>query len=322
MLNVYASLEAGAIAAIVAGSIVGFLIIIYLMTRIRIVRQTQKYIVERLGAFYKTWGVGLHFLMPFVDRVTYKISMKETVVDYDPQAVITKDNVTMQIDAVLFFQVTDPKLYAYGVEDPMGAISSLSATTLRNIIGELDLDETLTSRDIINEKMRAILDDATDAWGIKVHRVEVKNIIPPKDIREAMERQMRAERERREKILLAEGEKRSAILSAEGEKESRILRAEADKQVTIKNAEGDAESIQRIQEARAQGILAVGQAESKTIELIRKAGADEAFLKLRSYETLEKVANGNAVKLIIPSDIQNLATAASVIKEVIGKDEK
>ena len=310
----------GQIVAIVAGCIVGLFIIIYLMSRIRIVRQTQKYIVERLGAYYKTWGVGLHFLAPFVDKVSQKISMKEQVQDYDPQAVITKDNVTMQIDAVLFFQVTDPKLFAYGVDNPMGAISSLSATTLRNIIGELDLDETLTSRDIINEKMRAILDDATDAWGIKVHRVEVKNIIPPRDIREAMERQMRAERERREKILLAEGEKRSAILTAEGEKESRILRAEADKQVTIRNAEGEAESIMRVQDARAQGILSVGQAEAKTIEVIRKAGADEAYLKLRSYETLEKVANGQATKLIIPSDIQNLTTAASVIKEVIKKD--
>ena len=310
-------MDAGVIVAIVAGGAVVLAIVIYFMTRIRLVRQTQKFIVERLGAYYKTWNVGLHFLVPFIDSVSQKISMKEQIQDYDPQAVITKDNVTMQIDAILFFQVTDPKLYCYGVENPMGAISSLCATTLRNVIGELDLDETLTSRDVINEKMRCTLDDATDSWGIKVHRVEVRNIIPPKDIRDAMERQMRAERERREKILLAEGEKRSAILTAEGEKESRILRAEGDKQVMIRNAEGEAESILKVREAEAQGMLMHGQAEAKAIEFVRKAGADDAYLKLRSYEALEKVANGNATKIIIPSDLQNISSVAATIKEVI-----
>ena len=310
-------MEPGVIVGICIAGATALIILIYLLTRIKIVRQTDKFIVERLGAYHRTWGVGLHMLCPFIDRIAHKISMKEQIQDYDPQAVITKDNVTMQIDAILFFQVTDPKLYAYGVEDPMSAISSLSATTLRNIIGELDLDETLTSRDVINEKMRATLDDATDAWGIKVHRVEVRNIIPPKDIREAMERQMRAERERREKILLAEGQKASAILTAEGQKLSRILNAEADKEVMIQNAEGEAQTILKVKEAEAQGVLLLNQAEAKAIEMIRKAGADESFLRLRGYEALEKVANGQATKIIIPSELQKITTFASTIKEVM-----
>jgi regulator of protease activity HflC (stomatin/prohibitin superfamily) len=243
----------GVVVGIVIGIIV-LVILAYSITRIRVVRQTSKYVVERLGGYHATWGVGMHFLLPFVDKVAYVVSMKEQVKDFDPQPVITKDNVTMQIDSIVFFQVTDPKLYAYGVENPISAIENLSATTLRNIIGELDLDETLTSRDIINTKMRSILDEATDPWGIKVNRVEVKNILPPKDIRDAMERQMRAERERREKILLAEGEKKSQILLAEGEKESRILRADAEKQSMVLKATGEAESLLKVKTAEAEGI--------------------------------------------------------------------
>lgn len=310
-------MDAGAIIGIVLGSVGLVAIIIYLISRIRIVRQTDKYIVERLGAFHREWGVGPHWLLPFVDKISKRISMKEQVLDFPPQPVITKDNVTMQIDTIIFFQVTDPKLYAYGVSNPMSAIENLSATTLRNIIGDLDLDETLTSRDIINDKMRAILDDATDAWGIKVRRVEVKNILPPKDIRDAMERQMRAERERRETILLAEGEKKSSILRAEGEKQSRILNAEADKEVMIRNAEGEAESIMRVKTAEAEGIILVNNAEAKAIKMIKEAKADEAYLKLQSFRSMEKIANGQATKLIIPSEMQNLTSVAAAIKEVI-----
>lgn len=306
----------GEILGIVFG-VIGLVLIIILVASIRIVRQTNKFIVERLGAYKTTWSVGIHILIPFIDSVAQVVSMKEQVRDFEPQPVITKDNVTMQIDTVVFYQVTDPKLFAYGVDNPLSAIENLSATTLRNIIGELDLDETLTSRDTINVKMRSILDEATDAWGIKVNRVEVKNILPPKDIRDAMERQMRAERERREKILLAEGDKTSAILIAEGNKVSAILNAEAEKQTRIKNAEGEALSILSIKKAEAEGILMVREAEAKGLEMLREAKPDEAVLKLKSYEALQKVADGQATKLIVPSDLQNITTIASTIKEVI-----
>ena len=309
-------LSAGVITLIVILSIIGIVILLYLITRIRIVRQTNKYVVERLGAFHSTWSVGVHFLAPFIDRVSYVVTMKEQVKDFDPQPVITKDNVTMQIDTVVFFQVTDPKLYAYGVENPISAIENLSATTLRNIIGELDLDETLTSRDIINTKMRSILDEATDPWGIKVNRVEVKNILPPKDIRESMERQMRAERERREKILLAEGEKKSQILLAEGQKESQILRADADKQAKILAAEAQAESIRKVKEAEAEGIRMVRNAEADGLKALAEAKATPEVLTLRSYEAVKDLANGQSTKIVVPSDLQNLATLATTVKNI------
>lgn len=303
--------------AILVISIVVVIILLIFVTRIRVVRQTEKYIVERLGGYHSTWGTGIKMLIPFIDRVAYRISMKEQVHDFPPQPVITKDNVTMQIDTIVFFQVTDPKLYAYGVENPINAIENLSSTTLRNIIGELDLDETLTSRDVINTKMRAILDEATDPWGIKVNRVEVKNILPPKDIREAMERQMRAEREKREKILLAEGEKQSAILIAEGNKESRILNAEAEKQAAIKKAEAEAEAIRQVKQAEAEGIIKLREAEAKGIELLKEAKPDQNVLTLKSYEALAKVADGQATKLIIPSELTSVTTLASTIKEAL-----
>lgn len=286
------------------------IILVYLGTRFSVVTQANRFVVERLGRYIATWDVGIHFLVPFVDRVKMKVSIKEQVVDFAPQPVITKDNVTMQIDTVVFFQITDPKLYTYGVDFPLKAIENLTATTLRNIIGDLELDESLTSRDLINEKMRSILDEATDPWGIKINRVEVKNIIPPKDIREAMEKQMRAEREKRQSILIAEGNKRSAILNAEGERESRILQADGEKQTRILEAEGQAEAILKVQSATAKGI-----------ELIRKAGADEAFLRLEAYKAMEKVADGKATKLIIPSDMQGMIGIASSIAEAIKKDD-
>ena len=298
-------------------AIILVIIAAYVISRIRVVRQTSKYVVERLGGYHATWGVGLHWLVPFVDRVAHIVSMKEQVKDFDPQPVITKDNVTMQIDTVVFFQVTDPKLYAYGVENPIAAIENLSATTLRNIIGELDLDETLTSRDIINTKMRSILDEATDPWGIKVNRVEVKNILPPKDIRDAMERQMRAEREKREKILLAEGERQSQILKAQGEKESAVLKAEGEKEAQILRAEAEKESKIRIAEGEAKAIIAKREAEAAGIKALREAKADDAVLKIKSYEALEKVANGQATKLIVPSDLSNVTALASTVKEVV-----
>ena len=309
------------VGLIVALSVIGAIIFIILISSIRIVRQTEKYIVERLGGFHKIWDVGIHMLLPFFDRVAYKISMKEQVRDYEPQEVITKDNVTMKIDTVVFYCVTDPKLYAYGVENPRMALENLSATTLRNIIGELDLDETLTSRDVINAKMRVILDEATDPWGIKVNRVEVKNILPPKDIREAMERQMRAEREKREKILLAEGEKQSAILLAEGRKESMILNAEAEKQAAIKKAEGESESIRKIKAAEAEGHLMLKEAEQKGLMLLKEAGVDNTVLTLKSYEALVKLGEGQATKVIVPSDIANLAGVVTAIKDAT-KDSK
>ena len=311
--------NSGLVGLIVALSIVGVILIIILISSIKIVRQAEKIIVERLGGYRKTWDVGIHMLVPFVDRVAHRVSMKEQIRDFAPQAVITKDNVTMMIDTVVFFSVTDPKLFTYGIENPVLAIENLSATTLRNIIGELDLDETLTSRDVINTKMRVILDEATDPWGIKVNRVEVKNILPPQDIREAMERQMRAEREKREKILLAEGEKQSAILQAEGRKESMILNAEAEKQAAIKKAEGQSESIRKLKAAEAEGVLMLRKAEAEGLELLKKAGADEAVLKLRSYDALVQLGQGQATKIIVPSDIQNIASLATSVAEVVKK---
>lgn len=312
----------GGIIAVIVISCLIFVALIVVLSNIRIIKQTDKAIVERLGAYHETWGVGIHMLIPFFDRISKMISMKEQVKDFDPQSVITKDNVTMQIDTVIFFQVTDSKLYAYGVEDPIAAIEYLSATTLRNIIGDLDLDATLTSRDIINDKMRKILDEATDPWGIKVNRVEVKNILPPQDIREAMERQMRAEREKREKILLAEGEKQSAILIAEGKKESMILDADAQKQSQILRSEGEAESLRKTKAAEADGIKLVRAAEMEGLKDLKDAGADQAVLTLRYYEALAKVADGQATKIIIPSDMANIASVATSIAEVIKEPKK
>ena len=306
----------GIIALIIILSVVVFILLIILIANIKIVKQTEKIIVERLGAYRTTWGVGIHMLLPFFDRVALKVSMKEQVKDFEPQSVITKDNVTMQIDTVVFFVVTDAKLYAYGVENPMSAINYLSATTLRNIIGELALDECLTSREIINEKMRKILDEATDPWGIKVNRVEVKNILPPKDIREAMEKQMRAEREKREKILLAEGQKQSAILVAEGQKQSAILGAEADKQMAILRAEGEAESLRQIKQAEADSVRMVKEAEAAGLKMINDAKPNEAALQLRYYEALAKMADGQATKIFLPSDFGKVGSIASVVKEI------
>lgn len=303
--------------AILVVSIVVFIILIIVISSIKIIRQTEKGVVERLGAYHRTWNTGIHMLFPFIDRLAHRISMKEQVKDFDPQPVITGDNVTMQIDTVVFFSVTDPKLYAYGVENPMNAIENLSATTLRNIIGELVLDDTLTSRDIINAKMRVILDEATDAWGIKVNRVELKNILPPKDIRDAMERQMRAEREKREKILLAEGQKQSAILIAQGNKESTILNAEAEKEAKIRASEAEAISIMKVREAEAEGIKMIRNAEAEGLKALKEAKPDSAVLTLKSYEALAKVADGKATKIIVPSDLQNVATLAKTISEVV-----
>ena len=284
------------------------LVLVIAIINIRVVQQAKAYVVERLGAYKDTWGVGLHILFPFIDRVAKVVSLKEQVADFPPQPVITKDNVTMQIDTVVYFQVTDPKLYTYGIEYPMVAIENLSATTLRNIIGELELDECLTSRDVINTKMRAILDEATDPWGIKVNRVELKNILPPQEIQNAMEKQMKAERERREAILRAEGEKRAAILEAEGEKESAILRADAKKQQQILEAEGEAEAILKIQKATAEGI-----------RLINEASPSEAVLKLKAMEAFSSAANGQATKIIIPSEIQSIAGLAEGVIESVSK---
>ena len=288
--------------------IILIVLLVLVVLGVKIIPQSRAKVVERLGSYHTTMQTGVHYVIPFIDRVANDVTLKEIVKDFAPQPVITKDNVTMQIDTVVYFQITDPKLYTYGVENPVNAIENLTATTLRNIIGELELDQTLTSRDIINSKMRSILDEATDPWGIKVNRVEVKNIIPPRDIQEAMEKQMRAERERREKILQAEGEKKAAILIAEGEKESAILRADAKRETAIREAEGNAQAIVKINEAKAQGI-----------KLIKDAKADDSVLKLKSYEALVDVANGQATKLIIPSDVQNLVSAATVISESIKK---
>ena len=285
--------------------IIILLVIIFLVLNIRIVQQAKAVVVERLGAYKATWGVGLHFKIPFIERIAKTVSLKEQVVDFPPQPVITKDNVTMQIDTVIYFQITDPKMYTYGVEHPLTAIENLTATTLRNIIGDLELDQTLTSRDIINGKMRAILDEATDPWGIKVNRVELKNIIPPREIQDAMEKQMKAERERREAILKAEGEKKSAILLAEGEKESAILRADAQKQAHILEAEGEAQAILQVQQATAEGI-----------RLLNEAGASEAVIQLKALEAFAAAADGKATKIIIPSEIQSLAGLAASLTEL------
>ena len=304
-------------ALIIILSVLLFIFILVIICNIKIVKQTEKVIVERLGAYRTTWGVGMHMLMPFFDRIAVRVSMKEQVRDFEPQSVITKDNVTMQIDTVVFYVVTDAKLYAYGVENPMAAINYLSATTLRNIIGELLLDECLTSRELINEKMRKILDEATDPWGIKVNRVEVKNILPPKDIREAMEKQMRAEREKREKVLLAEGQRQSAILVAEGQKQSQILTAEAEKQMAILRAEGEAESLRKVKQAEADGIRAVREAEAEGLKMLNASKPTEPVVTLRYYESLAKIADGKATKIFLPNNMEKAASLASVVKEVI-----
>ena len=293
------------------GVILLIILLVVLVSGIKIVPQSKTYVIERLGAYHRTLQTGLNYVLPIFERVANNVSLKEIVKDFAPQPVITKDNVTMQIDTVVYFQITDPKLYTYGIENPVNAIENLTATTLRNIIGELELDETLTSRDVINTKMRSILDEATDPWGVKVNRVEVKNILPPRDIQESMEKQMRAERERREAILKAEGEKKAAILIAEGQKESTILRADADREAKIRAAEGEAEAIVKIQEATAQGL-----------RLLKSAGMDEAVLRYKSYEAMVNVAKGNATKLIIPSELQNFASLGATIKESLNIDDK
>ena len=297
------------------------LIILILVSCIKIVPQAYAYVMERLGAYQGTWSVGLHFKMPFIDKVAKRVNLKEQVVDFAPQPVITKDNVTMRIDTVVFFQITDPKLFAYGVESPIMAIENLTATTLRNIIGEMELDQTLTSREVINTKMRASLDIATDPWGIKVNRVELKNIIPPAAIQDAMEKQMKAERERREAILRAEGEKKSTVLVAEGQKESVILEAEAEKQSAILRAEAQKEKMIREAEGEAEAILKVQKATADGIRMIREAGADQAVLTIKSLEAFEKAADGKATKIIIPSEIQGLAGLASSLKEIVVEDK-
>ena len=285
------------------------IILVVIVSCINVVQQSKAYVVERLGAFHSVWGVGLHFKLPFIERVVKKISLKEQVADFDPQPVITKDNVTMQIDTVIYFQITDPKLYTYGVEYPMSAIENLTATTLRNIIGELELDQSLTSRDTINAKMRSILDEATDPWGIKVNRVELKNILPPREIQNAMEKQMKAERERRESILQAEGEKASKVLIAEGEKQSTLLRADAAKQAKIMAAEAEAESILKVQQAMAD-----------SMRMLNENAPNDQVIKLKALEALEKVADGKATKLIIPSEIQGLAGLAASAKLLVEND--
>lgn len=290
----------------IVGVAIVILILAYLATRIRIVQQATCIVIERLGTFSRICNNGIHFFVPFIDRPVRKLSLKEQVIDFPPQPVITKDNVTIQIDTVVFFQVTDPRLYTYGVSNPLNAIENLTATTLRNIIGDLELDESLTSRDTINSRMRSILDEASDPWGVKVNRVELKNILPPVDIQQAMEKQMRAEREKREAILIAEGEKVSVITKAEGEKESIILRAEARKEEQIRHAEGQAESIRIVQEATAQGL-----------DYIKKVGVDQSVINIKSLETFAKVADGKATKIVIPSDIQNMAGLATSLTEII-----
>jgi len=284
------------------------IVLVLIITNIRIVPQSNAFVIERLGGYHGTWNVGLHVKMPFIDRIAKKVSLKEKVFDFPPQPVITRDNVTMMIDTVVYFQITDPKLYTYGVEQPINALENLSATTLRNIIGELELDESLTSRDVINTKMRAILDEATDPWGIKVNRVEVKNIEPPQAIRDAMEKQMKAERERREQILIAEGHKQSAILEAEGQKQALILEAEAAKEAAIQKAKGEAEAIREVQQAKAEGL-----------KMLKDAGMDDKVLKLRSLEAFEKASDGQATKIIVPSDLQSLAGVVTSISEIAKK---
>ena len=299
------------IVGLAVGIVIVVLILVLIISNIHIVQQSKAYVVERLGAFHAVWGVGFHVKLPFIERIAKKVSLKEQVADFAPQPVITKDNVTMQIDTVIYFQITDPKLYAYGVERPMNAIENLTATTLRNIIGEMELDQSLTSRDTINAKMRAILDEATDPWGIKVNRVELKNIMPPKDIQESMEKQMRAERERREAILQAEGQKQSQILVAEGEKQSAILRADAAKQAAILEAEG-----------KAQAILKVQQATADALRLLNEAAPNDQVVKLKALEAFQAAADGRATKIIIPSEIQSLAGLAAGIEALVEPEKR
>ena len=290
---------------IIIGAVLVILFLI-IISNIAVVQQSRAYVIERLGAFQSVWGVGLHFKVPFIDRIARRVSLKEQVLDYPPQPVITKDNVTMQIDTVVYFQITDPKLYTYGVEQPMAAMETLTATTLRNIIGDLELDQTLTSRDVVNTKMRAILDEATDPWGIKVNRVELKNILPPQDIQSSMEKQMKAERDRRQAILQAEGQKKSAILIAEGEKESAILRADAEKQAAVLKAEGEAQAIRTVQQALAD-----------SLQMLNEKAPNDNVLKLKAIEAMEKVADGQATKIIIPSQMQGMVGLANGIVEGI-----
>ena len=342
LFNFISAMSGGDIALLVIAAIL-LVFLLIVIKGIKIVPQTQAYVIERLGKYYKTWGTGVHFLWPFIDkiavdpsapitivskldtpRVIGKVSLKEQVIDFDPQPVITKDNVTMQIDTVVYYQITDAKSYVYGVARPLRALDNLTTTTIRNIIGSLDLDQSLTSRNIINEQMREILDEATDPWGIKVFRVEVKNIMPPKDIRDAMEKQMRAERERREAILLAEGEKKSAVLKAEGVKEAEILRAEAEKQSAILRAEAQKEATIRASEGEAEAILKVQEATAQGLAMLKEVGVDQAVLTLKAYETLGQMSNGQATKIIIPSELQSLAGMALSATEIIktGKEEQ
>ena len=297
--------------------IIAIIALIIVVSNIAVVQQSRAYVIERLGAFQTVWGVGLHFKVPFIDRIARRVSLKEQVLDYPPQPVITKDNVTMQIDTVVYFQITDPKLYAYGVEQPMAAMETLTATTLRNIIGDLELDQTLTSRDVVNTKMRAILDEATDPWGIMVNRVELKNILPPQDIQNSMEKQMKAERDRRQAILQAEGQKKSAILIAEGEKESAILRASAEKEAAILKAEAEKQAAILRADGEAQAILAVQKAMADSLALLNEKAPNDSVLKLKAIEAMQKVADGKATKIIIPSEMQGLVGMASGIVESV-----
>ena len=297
-------------------AIIGIAFIV-IITNISVVQQSRAYVIERLGAFHSVWGVGMHFKFPFIDRIARRVSLKEQVLDYPPQPVITKDNVTMQIDTVVYFQITDPKLYAYGVEQPMAAMETLTATTLRNIIGDLELDQTLTSRDVVNTKMRAILDEATDPWGIKVNRVELKNILPPQDIQNSMEKQMKAERDRRQAILQAEGQKKSAILIAEGEKESAILKADAEKQAAILRAEAEKQAAILKADGEAQAIRSVQQALADSLEMLNEKAPNDSVLKLKAIEAMQKVADGQATKIIIPSEMQGLVGLANGITETV-----
>ena len=299
--------------------IVVLLALVIIITNIAVVQQSRAYVIERLGAFHEVWGVGLHIKVPFIDRIARRVSLKEQVLDYPPQPVITKDNVTMQIDTVVYFQITDPKLYAYGVEQPMAAMETLTATTLRNIIGDLELDQTLTSRDVVNTKMRAILDEATDPWGIKVNRVELKNILPPQDIQNSMEKQMKAERDRRQAILQAEGQKKSAILIAEGEKESAILRASAEKEAAILKAEAEKQAAILRADGEAQAILAVQKAMADSLELLNAKAPNDQVIKLKSIEAMQRIADGQATKIIIPSEMQGLVGMANGIVEGVKK---
>ena len=299
----------------IIGTVLFIIVFIVIISNIAVVQQSRAYVIERLGAFQTVWGVGLHFKIPFIDRVARRVSLKEQVLDYPPQPVITKDNVTMQIDTVVYFQITDPKLYAYGVEQPMAAMETLTATTLRNIIGDLELDQTLTSRDVVNTKMRAILDEATDPWGIKVNRVELKNILPPQDIQNSMEKQMKAERDRRQAILQAEGQKKSAILIAEGEKESAILRASAEKEAAILKAEAERQAAILKAEGEAEAIRAVQQALADSLEMLNQKAPNDSVLKLKAIEAMQKIADGQATKIIIPSEMQGLVGMANGIVE-------